>query len=142
LKVWLSIFKEVLFLAFKIDHTFSVLEAAINGSIARQKVIAHNVSNINTPGFKRFLADFTVQPGQQTLPLNISSPKHISLTGNQLALKIEKDNYSEGRADGNNVDLEHEMTQMVKNDVYNNAAINQLNKKLAIQRYVITDGKG
>ncbi len=130
-------------MVFKIDHTFSVLEAAINGSIARQKVIAHNVSNINTPGFKRFVADLTGQLGEQKpLPLKISSPKHISLEENELSLKIEKDNYSEGRADGNNIDLEKEMILMVKNDVYLNAAINQFNKKLAIKKYVITDGRG
>jgi len=128
-------------LYLQMDHTFRALEKAIDGSTARQKVIAHNVSNINTPGFKRFLANFTNPPGEEpNLSLKISNPKHISLEENELTLKITRDD-SPGRADGNNVNLEKEMTLMVKNDVYFNAVINQLNKKLAIQRYVISDGR-
>jgi flagellar basal-body rod protein FlgB len=139
----LSIFEEVFILDFEIDHTFKVLEAAVNGSVARQKVIAHNVSNLNTPGFKHFIADFTGQlEDQKTLPLKITSSNHISLEGNEFSVKIERDNSPGIGADGNNVDLEKEMTLMVKNDVYLNAAINQINKKLAIQKYIISDGRG
>jgi flagellar basal-body rod protein FlgB len=114
-----------------------MLESAINGSIARQNIIAHNVSNINTPGFKHFVAEFNGQTEQKTLSLKTTSVKHISLNDNELSLTVTQDN-SQGRADGNNVDLQKEMTLMVQNDIYFNAAVNQLNKKLAIQRYVLS----
>jgi len=132
-------------LGFKIDHTFQVLEASLNGSTARQNIIAHNISNVNTPGFKQFLVNFEDQLNDnlinKKLPLKITNSKHISRGDNELDLKVTRDT-SPGRADGNNVNLETEMTAMVKNDIYFNAALNQLNKKIAIKRYAISDGRG
>jgi len=130
-------------LGFKIDHTFQVLEASLNGSTARQNIIAHNISNVNTPGFKQFLVNFEDQLNDSLintkLPLKITSSKHISNGDNDL--KVTRDT-SPGRADGNNVNLETEMTAMVKNDIYFNAALNQINKKIAIKKYAISDGRG
>lgn len=128
-------------MGFKMDHVSQVLEASLNGSIARQSIIAHNISNINTPGFKSLLVNFEEQlKNPAGLPLNVTSPKHIGADGSEF--KVERDNSPGLRADGNNVDLETEMTAMVKNDLYFNAALNQLNKKISMQKYVLSDGKG
>lgn len=131
---------------FKMDHTFNILESSLNGAIARQKTIAHNVSNINTPGFKRFLVDFedqleNAQRRYQQLPLQVTQEKHIKIPANE-SFDSARDLSPGLRADGNNVNLEQEMTLMVKNDVYFNAALNQVNKKIAILKYVISDGRG
>ena len=133
-------------MTFKMDHTFGVLENSLNGSVARQKTIAHNVSNINTPGFKRFLIEVEGQlenPSgkSQQLPLKVTRAKHISIPANE-TFDIARDTSPGLRADGNNVNLEQEMTLMVQNDVYFNAALNQINKKIAMQKYIISDGKG
>jgi flagellar basal-body rod protein FlgB len=43
--------------------------------MARQKAIAHNVSNLDTPGFKRFLVDFEKQiqhSGEQQLAMAVT----------------------------------------------------------------------
>jgi flagellar basal-body rod protein FlgB len=123
------------------DHTFRVLETSLNASVARQKTIAHNVSNSNTPGFKRFLTNFEDQLNNTSnLPLKITNSNHIG--NNESEIGVERDTSPGLRADGNNVDLEKEMTAMVKNDIYFNAVLNQLNKKIAMQKYVLSDGKG
>ena len=94
-------------MSFELDHVFQVMESSLNGSLARHNSIAHNVSNINTPGFKRLLVDFEEQlKNTQRLPLKITSPKHIST--DTAKLTIEKDNSPGLRADGNNVNLELE----------------------------------
>lgn len=131
-------------MSIKMDHTFGLLEASLNGSIARQKAIAHNVSNIDTPGFKCFLVNFEDQLANpqgkvQQLPLRVTEAKHISTSANE-TFDVERDLSPGLRADGNNVDLENEMTLMVKNDVYFNAALNQVNKKIAMLKFAI-DGK-
>jgi len=131
----------------KLDHTFQLLEASINGSVARQNTIAHNMSNINTPGFKQYLVNFEEQLANQNpdfgrLPLKISSPKHIGNDANISEFEIERDDSPPLRTDGNNVNLEKQMTAMVKNDVYFNAALNQVNKKIAMKKYIISDGRG
>jgi len=131
-------------LSIKFDRTFGLLEASLDGSTARQKAIAHNVSNIDTPGFKRFLVNFedqmkNSQGKEQLLPLQITEPKHISASANE-TFDVERDLSPGFRADGNNVDLENEMILMVKNDVYFNASLNQVNKKIAMLKFAI-DGK-
>jgi len=142
----INIFGGVFILGFEVDNTFRVIEASLNGSLARQKVIAHNVSNINTPGFKRFLVDFEEQlanpqrkPAQ--LPLKVTRARHISIPVNE-DFAVTRDLSPGLRADGNNVNLEQEMSLMVKNNVYFNAALNQINKKIAVRKYVLSDGRG
>lgn len=133
-------------MSIKSESLFSLLESSLNGSIARQNVIAHNVSNINTPGFKRFLVDFEQQLQSDghiygRLPLRTTREKHIGLPLRE-DFAVRRDLASPLRADGNNVDLENEMNLMVKNDIYFNAVLNQLNKKIAVLKYVISDGRG
>lgn len=67
--------------------------------------------------------------------------KHIGLPLRE-DFAVRRDLASPLRADGNNVDLENEMNLMVKNDIYFNAVLNQLNKKIAVLKYVISDGRG
>lgn len=134
-------------MGIKLDHTFQVLEASLNGSTARQNTIAHNISNINTPGFKQFLINVEEQLANQNtafgqLPLKISSPKHIGNDANMSEFAIARDDSPALRMDGNNVNLEEQMTAMVKNELYTNAALNQVNKKIAMRKYVISDGRG
>jgi flagellar basal-body rod protein FlgB len=131
-------------LSIKFDQTFESLETALNKSTARQKAIAHNVSNIDTPGFKRFLVDFeeqlkNPQEMEQQLPLQVTEPKHISASVEE-SVQIQRDLSPALRKDGNNVDLEAEMINMIKNDTFYNAAINQMNKKISMLKLAI-DGK-
>jgi flagellar basal-body rod protein FlgB len=130
----------VLPLVFKTDYTFKVLENCLDGAASRQNVIAHNVSNINTPGFKRILLDFENNSLLNQLSLKTTQEKHIDIPSN-VDYAYERD-LSPGRSlDGNNVNLEEEMALMVKNDIYFNAALNQVNKKIAIKKYVLSDGR-
>lgn len=126
----------------EMDRTFGILESSINGAVARQKIIAHNISNINTPGFKQFLVDFEnrLADEQQSLPLKTTSLKHLPGMNDPGA--ITRDQSPALRMDGNNVDLEQQMNLMAKNEIYMNTATNQLNKKLAMKKYVLSDGRG
>ena len=131
-------------MSIKFDQTLGSLEVALNKSMARQKVIANNVSNIDTPGFKRFLIDFEKElantPGmKQQLPLVVTEPKHINTSADE-SWNVQRDLSPGLRKDGNNVDLETEMISMIKNDTFYNAAINQVNKKFAMLKLAI-DGK-
>jgi flagellar basal-body rod protein FlgB len=127
-------------LSIKFDRTFGSLEAALNKSMARQKIIAHNVSNIDTPGFKRFLIDIEgQQKAGQPLPLKVTEAKHINPSVKD-SFDGKRDLSSGLRKDGNNVDLETEMINMIKNDTFYNATINQVNKKIAMLKLSI-DGK-
>lgn len=134
-------------MGFNMDYTFQALEKALNGSTVRQNAIAHNMSNVNTPGFKQFLVNVEEQMANSDtqfgpLPLKLTEPKHIGNEANTSEFEVERDSTPALRADGNNVNLEEQMTEMVKNDVYFNAALNQINTKIAMKKYVLSEGKG
>ncbi len=107
--------------------TSALLERALAAASLRQKVLANNLANVDTPGFKRF--DLAMRAA---LRQNLDSPLEHSIyrqTGTSL------------RLDGNNVDVEQEMTYVAENEAYFNTVANSLIKQLATLRYLITEGR-
>jgi flagellar basal-body rod protein FlgB len=56
-------------------------------------------------------------------------------------IKIKQDKSTSMREDGNNVDIESEMSNQAANTLLYNALITQANSKLSMTRYVITGGE-
>ncbi len=73
------------------------------------------------------------------MSLLVTEAKHINASIEE-SLQGQRDLSSGLRKDGNNVDLETEMINMIKNDTFYKAAINQVNKKIAMLKFAI-DGK-
>ncbi|MDR3271832.1 MAG: flagellar basal body rod protein FlgB [Peptococcaceae bacterium] len=119
------------------------LETGLDASSLRQKILADNIANVDTPGFKRSDVNFpevmaTVWEGQpvQALPLKLTSVKH--LPGVQISQSpVVQDTSTILRNDGNNVDIEQEMTNVAKNGLYYEGLTTSLGMKLAQFRMVI-----
>ncbi|MGI6452764.1 MAG: flagellar basal body rod protein FlgB [Syntrophomonadaceae bacterium] len=128
-------------------RTFQVLEMALDGGVTTQKSIAHNLSNINTPGYNRLEVSFKDQLSQiilnkyEKLPLKITSEKHISNTAQRFAPKVTQDKTGIRTPDGNNVDIDREMVDMVKNNLYFNTVSSVTNKKISLLKYVEAEGR-
>jgi flagellar basal-body rod protein FlgB len=45
------------------------------------------------------------------------------------------------RLDGNNVDIDNEMTNLAANTILYNTLINQANSRISMRRYVINEGR-
>lgn len=56
-------------------------------------------------------------------------------------IKIEQDTSRSMREDGNNVDIDNEMTNQAANSLMYNALISQVNSRIALERYVINEGR-
>jgi flagellar basal-body rod protein FlgB len=141
-----SYFQGGFIMALKMGHTLTVMERYLDGATARQKAIANNISNVNTPGFKRYLVSFedklhNAQENPKKQVLKMTQPEHIGFIKDE-TYDVTRDRSAGNRADGNNVDLEQEMTLMIKSNLYYNGAIKQINKKIAMQKYIYSDGKG
>ncbi|QGP92834.1 Flagellar basal body rod protein FlgB [Neomoorella glycerini] len=123
-----------------------VLEKALDTATLRQRVIAHNIANVNTPGFKRYEVSFEeklsqalgLEPG---LPLYRTNPYHLPAAGSDLTPEVNQDNSTSMRQDGNNVDIDREMVDLAQNSLNFNFATQQLNGRLAMLRYVINEGR-
>jgi flagellar basal-body rod protein FlgB len=99
------------------------MERALDAAALRAKLLSHNISNVNTPGYKRVDLDFAgvlaETQSQQTLALRRTHPQHLSVTPDEVGeLRIVRENGTSSREDRNNVDIEYEMTKVTENSLY------------------------
>jgi len=122
------------------------LRKALEAAALRQRVIAHNLANANTPGFKRYYVTFEESlkralRGEQELRLYQTHSRHLPGSGPEVEARVEQDRFTTMRQDGNNVDIEREMVELVMNSLNYNLAVQQLNGRLGMWRYVINEGR-
>ena len=122
-----------------------VLSGALSASSLRQKVIAHNLANFNTPGFKRYTVCFEEQlaraQGMRALSLERTHCRHLGGGAGEQVPVVQTDRSAARRVDGNNVDLEEEMIALVTNQLRYNACVQQVNSRFNRWRYVINEGR-
>jgi flagellar basal-body rod protein FlgB len=106
----------------KTNSVIDLIEAGVRAESLRQKAIANNVANIETPGYRRIdvkfeelLAKFTDSSG--AIDLGKAEPQ------------IYQPNETPVKSNGNDVNLESEVGQMIKNTLRHKAYIRILNKK-------------
>lgn len=92
----------------------------------RQKLVASNIANADTPGYKTQDLDF--QSSLESL-MDGGSPKHVEVTG--LAAKN----------DGNNVDLDREARLLAENALRFNIASTLMRSSLQQVKEAIHGGK-
>lgn len=125
------------------NPVLTVLEKGLSASNTRQKVLADNVANIDTPGFKRSDVDFqralnvAIGSSESTLPLKTTLPRQMASGTAQTQSIVQTDRSSSFRNDANNVDIDREMTNVAKNGLYYNALTRSISSQLGLLRMVI-----
>ncbi len=122
------------------DRGFRVLNKLLQAANMRQKVIASNIANADTPGYKAKDLKFGSFLGKE-LKLLTTDSKHIrnendGKISNEL---IVEDNLSWG--DRNNVELNVEVAKMTENALVHDAAIKILSTKIKMFKNAIRGGK-
>jgi len=107
------------------------LEAAMRAASLRQSVIANNIANLDTPGYRRKAVQF-----EQFLAEAIASGSQVDPA--EIAMKIFQPQETPPDASGNDVNLETEIGEMIKNDAMYKTYVRLLSKlyrqmELAIQ---------
>src|SRR5690348_11926882 len=115
--------------------TDSYLQAAMSGLAARQRTIANNVANVDTPGFKASEVRF-----EDVLQSAVKRAKP-GTTVNQSALDAAARAASQldgvTRADGNNVDIDQQMEMLSEANLNYSALTQVMSTRLGILRGVI-----
>ena len=104
------------------DKVFPYLEGLLDLTARRQQALMSNIANIDTPGYKARDVAFKTEMG-----------KAVSSTRVVLRDSPDKEN-------GNNVNLEQEMTEMTKNGLQYVTLVQYLNQKMKTLRSSIMDG--
>lgn len=118
----------------------NVLDKAADASWTRENLIANNIANVNTPGYKRRDLDF-----ESLLKEQLGNCKHESLDSKmrgvdltQLNPNIAYDyaNFSY-RLDGNNVDIDTEQVELASEQIKYQALTTSISSEFTRMKTVI-----
>jgi len=131
-------------------QTMKVLGNALDTAILRQKVIADNIANVDTPYFKKSYVSFEDELSQAlhkgkekgSFRAITTDPRHIQfykptkeITEVKPQTHLEDDTFF--RNDLNNVDINAEMANLAKNSIMYEALINRVTGQFRILNTVI-----
>lgn len=125
-----------------------LLEKSLAAASVRQRVIANNIANANTPGFKKsdvIFEDLLQQALAEGTGLRQVRTNEHHLSKNSLPVELVQPQVVTSTAtamrnDGNNVDVEAEMATIAQNSLYYNALAQQLSSRLNALKTVINQG--
>jgi flagellar basal-body rod protein FlgB len=130
------------------DSTIGALNTALNLRLVNQNVIASNIANADTPGFKAKALDFeaslreALAVGDGSRPAATDADHIQRRPTDPVRPEIYDDPNGVESLDGNTVDRSAEMAKMAENQLLYDAAVEMLKKKLAMQKYAIGEGGG
>lgn len=130
------------------DKTIQALATSMNFRQMRQEVIAANIANADTPGYKAKRVDFEAALARALdvdghLSMHSSDRRHFNVGSggfDNLQPEIYEDPNGIVSEDGNTVDRDAELARMAENKILFDASVQLLNKKLGLKRYAITSG--
>lgn len=124
------------------------LTQSVDVSAFRQKVIANNIANVDTPHFKRSSVQF-----EQLLREKMNSTKlngtqtdiqHMSIGSASLSQSIQPriatDHNTAMNNNHNNVDIDVEMAELAKNQMKYSLLVQQLGHEISMMRKAIGGG--
>ena len=124
------------------NSTLPVLEQVLNFSQARHNVLAGNIANLDTPGYR--VRDLSPDRFQELLREAIDDRHRgasASITGNydeklhQVSENLESILYH----DDSNVSIEHQIAEMSKNQLQHNMALSIMTSQFQLLRAAISE---
>ena len=123
-----------------------LLNTSLDASSTRQKTIANNIANADTPNYSAEKTTFNHQLDQamkdSRLDARHNDERHVPFGGGPEDESPEtfKRTNTQYNHNGNNVDMDLEMSEMAENQVYYNSVIEQLNDRFNNVRTVLGQG--
>lgn len=129
----------------KLFNRTQLYERALDASWKRNEVIANNIANVDTPNFKKSSVQFETELAsalqQDHLPTAKTHSGHrdFHTRAGDVRATVTEESGTTMRLDGNNVDIEQEMVQLAKNNIYYASTLTKLNGEFKRMRIAITD---
>ncbi|AUG57980.1 MAG TPA: flagellar basal body rod protein FlgB [Ruminiclostridium sp.] len=125
------------------------LEKTLDAALLRNEAISQNISNVDTPDYKRKTVVFEEYLNDALGKNSISGIKtdhrHIPIGARnfddiEIRVSEDKSNF-DMRLDGNNVDIDSEMVQLAKNAIKYEALIQRISSDFRRIKSVINEGR-
>ncbi|HOA80690.1 MAG TPA: flagellar basal body rod protein FlgB [Defluviitaleaceae bacterium] len=104
----------------RLNSNVDIFEKALDASWLRNEIISGNIANADTPKYKRKDVEF-----EKILADAVNSKNKKKLENVKPRIVVKNDNL-QTRIDENNVDIDVEMVEMVKNSIRYNTLISQV----------------
>lgn len=118
----------------------SLLKRSMDVTTQANKVIANNIANVNMRDYKRHYVPFeqVMKESNASGNLKTTNEKHMGIGSKEV--QIKRDNSTSMREDGNNVDIETEMTSQASNTMMYESLVRFVNEKINNTNRVIKGG--
>ncbi|MFD1387940.1 flagellar basal body rod protein FlgB [Oceanobacillus sp. FSL W7-1293] len=123
--------------------TIGNLENSIQYASAKNNVISNNISNADTPNYKAEKVSFksALENEMSGLQARTTNERHLNFGEEEnRPYRIVKDASTTYNHNGNNVDIDKEMSELAKNQIYYNSLIDRMNGKFSSLQSVIRGG--
>ena len=122
-----------------------ILEDGLSGLSKRQQLIASNIANMDTPGYRALDVPFETalqrEMGQGSeLPMLRTVAAHMGGTSDQSSLLSTVVSGDAMQADGTGVDVDYEMARLSETTIKYDAVSQLLANKIALLRSAVSDG--
>ena len=109
--------------------TMNLIEKALNIRAFYHRVIAGNLANVDTPGYKEKDIDFKAELGK----------KMSGIGGIEVRERADCDGI--GTIDGNTVNMENQMVKLTENQLMFHSLVQVATKKFSLMKYLISEGR-
>jgi|SRR5690625_38198 len=125
------------------NNTFTLLENSINYSSKKNDVIVNNIANVDTPNYqaKKVVFQDVLRDSMEGLQAKRTHTKHIPFSNYQHGFHITSQNNLTYNHNRNNVDIDKEMSEFAKNQIYYRSLVDRMNGKFNTLQTVIRGGR-
>ncbi|MEG0307359.1 MAG: flagellar basal body rod protein FlgB [Clostridium sp.] len=121
------------------NEIYSLIKKSMSVTVEGNKAIANNIANVNTKDYKRHYVPFEqVMEDTAKGGLKTNDRRHISTKNGEI--QVKRDTNTSMRENGNNVDIESEMTSQAANTMMYESLVRFASGKLNSRSKVIKGG--
>lgn len=121
------------------DSVINRLAADLDNRVKRNQLIASNVANVDTPGYKAkdLKFDRVLAESMDGINMKRTHARHINEGSGTVRVNEVVENPNPGRPDGNNVNIDQELLNLTQNNVQYNVSVHLMSKKLKLMHDAI-----
>jgi len=128
------------------DPTLGRIQAALDNLTAYQKVVSHNIANLDTPGYRaKTVSPFEAQlrkalSSRDTLGVARTHQTHVADTASgELTPRVTERTGVMARVDGNTVSMDREMVELVETSLKYRALAQLASKRLLLFKTIVME---
>ena len=128
------------------NSVLQALSRVLDLSSRRASLAAANVANIDTPGYKAKTMDFQAElaaltPKPEPMQPDRTNSKHLAPFKESRSTSRSGEQTTAERYDGNTVNIEQELAELLQAEIYFSAASRLISKKISMLNQAITGVK-